>query len=103
VVRTAFKAAQGKGTGGSRGGSNGGPRKDIGKHIREAFESREAGEFLTIAEIAKFASSEYPEGNPPSQGAVSARLFPTSGKCTVEGVEPVDKDGSNPKGARKAA
>lgn len=101
VVRAAFKAAQGKGTGG-RGGSSGGPRKDIGKHIREAFAEAENGTFLTIAEIAKFKSTEYPD-SPPSQGAVSARLFPSSGKCTVEGVEPVDKDGSNPKGARKAA
>ena len=105
VVRAAFKVAQGKGAGGGSRGVSTGPRKDIGKHIQSAFADLEAGAVLTIAEIAKHKSSEYPD-SPPSQGAVSARLFPSSGKCTVEGVEPVDKgavDGKNPKGARKVA
>lgn len=105
VVSAAFKAAQGKGTGGggSRAASTG-PRGDIGKHIASAFAEVESGTFLTVAEIAKHKSADYPDA-PPSQGAVSARLFPKSGKCTVEGIVPVDKqelDGKNPKGARKA-
>jgi len=105
VVRAAFKAASGKGTGGGSKGVHSGPRGDIAKHVSSAFADQESGAFLTIAEIAKHQSPEYPSA-PPSQGAVSARLFPKSGKCTIEGVEPVEKgavDGKNPKGARKAA
>ena len=104
VVRAAFKAAQGKGTGG--GGTKGtftGTRGDIGKHIQSAFADLESGAVLTFAEIAKHQSAEYPTA-PPSQGAISARVFPKSGKCTVEGIVPVEKgevDGKNPKGARK--
>jgi hypothetical protein len=101
IVRAAFKAAQGKSSG-ARSGGSGGPRKDIGKHIREAFADVEPGTFRTMAEIAKFKSTEYPD-SPPSQGAISARLFPRTGTCTVEGVEPVDKTSDHPKGARKAA
>lgn len=104
LVRAAFKAASGKATGGSRsGGNSGGVRRDIGKHIASAFAEVEVGTFLTIAEIAKHKSAEYEGTDGPSQGAISARLFPTT---TVEGVEPVEKgavDGKNPKGARKVA
>lgn len=105
VVRAAFKAASGKATGGSRstGGNSGGVRRDIGKHIASAFADVEDGTFLTIAEIAKHKSAEYEGTDGPSQGAISARLFPTT---TVAGVEPVEKgaiDGKNPKGARKVA
>ena len=104
VVRAAFKAASGKASGGARvgGGSSSGVRRDIGKHIQSAFAGVEVGTFLTIAEIAKHKSEEYGDDS-PSQGAISARLFPTT---TVEGVEPVEKgaiDGKNPKGARKTA
>ena len=103
VVRAAFKVASGKGTGGTRRVSSG-PRGDIAKHIQSAFADKESGEFLTVAEIAKHKSAEYSDGG-PSQGAISARLFPASGKVTVEGVVPVDKDelgNGNPKGAKKA-
>lgn len=106
VVRAAFKAASGKATGGasrSTGGNSGGVRRDIGKHIASAFAEVEVGTFLTIAEIAKHKSAEYEGTDGPSQGAISARLFPTT---TVVGVEPVEKgaiDGKNPKGARKVA
>lgn len=104
VIRAAFKAASGKAAGGKRGGSTGGPRRDIAKHIESAFAEVESGTFLSVAEIAKHKSAEYGDDH-PSQGAVSARLFPASGKVTVEGVVPVNKaelDGKNPKGARKA-
>jgi hypothetical protein len=104
VVRAAFKAASGKATGGTSrsGGSSGGVRHDTGKHIASAFADVEVGTFLTIAEIANHKSAEYGDDT-PSQGAISARLFPTT---TVAGVEPVEKhaiDGKNPKGARKIA
>jgi hypothetical protein len=104
VVRAAIKAAAGKATGSTRtssGGNSGGVRRDIGKHIESAFAEVEVGGFLTIAEIAKHKSAEYEGTDGPSQGAISARLFPTT---TVAGVEPIEKgaiDGKNPKGARK--
>jgi hypothetical protein len=105
VVRAAFKMASGKGSGGTRATSTG-PRGDIGKHIQAAFTDKEVGTFLTVAEIVKAKSPEYPD-SPPSAGAVSARLFPSSGgKTTVEGIEAVESnavDGKNPKGARKVA
>lgn len=102
VVRLAFKAASGKASGRTGGGTSSGVRRDIGKHIASAFAEQEVGAFLTIAEIAKHKSAEYGD-DVPSQGAISARLFPTT---TVEGVEPIEKgaiDGKNAKGARKVA
>lgn len=107
VVKSAFKLASGKAagsTGGKVGGSTGGPRKDVAKHVTEAFADKASGDFLKISEISNFTSEEYGPNDHPSQGAVSARLFPTSGKCTIEGVEPVagDKDKGQPRGARKA-
>jgi hypothetical protein len=103
VVRQAVKLSTGKASGSRSGGGNsGGPRRDTGKHIASAFADKAVGDFLTIAEIAKHKSAEYGDDS-PSQGAISARLFPTT---TVEGVEPVEKgaiDGKNPKGARKIA
>jgi hypothetical protein len=104
VVKAAVKLAQGKAAkvGSSRGTGtpHEGPRRDIAKHIYEAFEGQAPGTFLTIAEIRKFHSEEYGD-NPPSAGAISARLFPTGGgKCTLEGVVP-DTNENNKKGARK--
>lgn len=105
LVRQAFKMSAGKVAGtGSRRGAVTGPRRDVSKHIVSAFDSMNPGEFLTIAEIAKHKSPEYGDES-PSQGAISARLFPASGNSTIEGVVPVNKgeiDGKNPKGARKA-
>lgn len=103
VVRAAFKAAAAKGGAGRGRGNSGGVRRDIAKHILSAFAEVEAGTFLTIAEIAKHKSEEYAGTDGPSQGAISARLFP---ETTIEGIEPINKgelDGKNPKGARKVA
>jgi hypothetical protein len=77
-----------------------GPRRDIAKHIQEAFADSDSGTFKLISEIRKFKSSEYPDEH-PSAGAISARLFPKSGKCTVEGITP-DTNEKGDKGARKA-
>lgn len=101
VVRNAFKLATGKAAGGGRQSGGSGVRRDIAKHITQAFADKASGEFLTVAQIANFKSDEYGEDH-PSQGAVSARLFPQSGKCTVEGVVPVDKTNDTPRGATKA-
>jgi hypothetical protein len=102
LARRALKLATGKVKSGSTGTRTPftGTRRDIGKHILEAFADKASGDFLTVAQIVSHKSSEY--GNEaPSPGAVSARLFPRSGKCTLEGIEPVDKTDSQPKGARK--
>jgi len=101
VVRAALKLATGKATGGRKAGvgtgSNGGVRRDIGAHIESAFADVEAGTFLTVAEIRVHKSAEYGD-EPPSAGAISARLFPASGNSTVKGVTP----GTNDKGTRGA-
>jgi hypothetical protein len=102
-VKNAVKLALGKAAkvGGSRvgGGGGTGERHDIGEHIRQAFESQESGAFLTVAQIRNFKSTEYGD-NQPSAGAISARLFPQSGKCTLDFVTPgQNKDGN--RGATK--
>lgn len=105
VVRNAVKLALGKaakaGATRTSAGTYTGERRDIGKHIAEAFAGQPVGSFLTVAEIRKFESDEYGT-NPPSAGAISARLFPQSGKCTIENIEPATNEKGN-KGAKKIA
>ena len=105
VVKAAVKIATGKAArvgGKSTGGSTfTGERRDIGKHIDSAFEGEEVGTFLTVAQIRSHKSDEYGD-NLPSAGAISARLFPASGKCSIENVEPGQNENSN-KGATKLA
>lgn len=101
VVRSAFKLASGKASGTGRvSGGGSGVRRDIGKHIASAFAGVESGATLTVAEIANHRSEEYGDDS-PSQGAVSARLFPKTGKCTVEGIEPVPAQDGKARGAKK--
>lgn len=100
VVRTAFKLAAGKASGGGRTSGGSGVRRDTAVHIEQVFADLEPGTFLKVSEIAKAKSAEYGDDE-PSQGAISARLFPSSGNCTVPGVEPVEKTDDNPRGARK--
>lgn len=81
-----------------------GTRRDIGKHIQEAFASHTVGTFLTVGEIAKFSSTEYAGTDGPSQGAINARLFPASGNCKLTFVRPEGPDQGRPqKGAVKTA
>lgn len=106
VVKNAVKLALGKAAkvGGRAAGSGStftGERRSIGAHIDSAFAEVEPGTFLTVAEIRKHRSEAYGD-NPPSAGAISARLFPQSGNCTVEGVEP-GTNGKGNKGATKLA
>ena len=105
VIRNAAKLAAGKAAkaGVSRGGGTfTGDRKDIGVHIENAFSDKEEGQFLTIAEIRNTRSDEYGD-NPPSAGAISARLFPKSGTSSMEkvGIKPDTQNGK--KGAVKVA
>lgn len=105
LARRALKLASGKVKGGGGGGSRTpftGTRRDIGKHILNAFADKASGDFLTVAQIVAHKSDEY-GGEAPSPGAVSARLFPRGGgKSTVDGVEAVDAKDGQPKGARKS-
>jgi hypothetical protein len=92
VVVRAAKMASGRAAGRRSSGSRApftGTRRDIAKHITEAFEGKGSGEFLSVAQIRAFKSSEYGD-DAPSAGAISARLFPTreGAVCTIEGIEP---------------
>jgi hypothetical protein len=78
-----------------------GPRRSVGAHIQAAFASQPVGTFLKISEIAGATSEEYGDDH-PSSGAVSAALFPASGKVRdLGGIEPAIENGN--KGARKIA
>jgi|SRR5688572_18393563 len=85
------KRATASGDGTPRATYNG-PRRDVAKHVAEFF-GGEVGKVALMGEIAKFQSAEY--GNDrPSSGAVTARIWPTSGNAsTIPGVEAVMKDG----------
>lgn len=105
VVKNAAKLALGKQAkaGGRSGGGSTftGERRDIGKHITEAFADQPVGTFLTVAEIRKFKSEEYGD-NPPSAGAISARLFP-GGDGTKSTMRKVGlESGTNEKGNKGA-
>ena len=75
-------------------------RRDIGRHILSAFTSLPPGSFLTVNEIRHHRSDEYGDEF-PSAGAIAARLFPSTGRCTVPGVEPGTSE-RGVRGARKA-
>lgn len=106
VVIAAAKLAVGRAAGAPRKASTGGTstprvstagsghRGDIGKHIQEVMETVGIGDFVSIADIAKVATSQYGGATmpPPSQGAIAARLFPKSGACTLDFVSPEGKD-----------
>ncbi|WP_329101716.1 DUF262 domain-containing protein [Micromonospora sp. NBC_01699] len=72
-------------------------RRDIAAHIVSAFAAVPPGAFLTVGEIRSHRSEEYGDEF-PSAGAIAARLFPASGRCTVPDVEP----GANDRGVRGA-
>lgn len=75
-----------------------GARRSIQDVIDAAFEDAESGHFMTVADIRrKGATPDYT----PSDGAIAARLFPKSGKCTLSGIEAVEATATDPRGARK--
>ena len=75
-------------------------RRDIAAHIVHAFRDLPVGGFLTVREIADIPSAEYPAGDPPSHGAINARLFPANNSpCTVPGIVGDSQGGR--RGARK--
>lgn len=92
LIRAALKVASGKNVR-STASAGSGVRRDLGKHITEAFGAVEVGTFLSVAEIRKFNSSEYGEDS-PSAGAISNRLQPGSGKpTTIENIKVESRDG----------
>lgn len=106
VAKAAARLSLGKGGGLKAPKSSGGDRKvfegerrDIGKHIAEAFAGVESGTFLKISEIRSFKSEEYGD-DAPSAGAINNRLFPAKGECNIEGITPGMVDGK--RGATKA-
>lgn len=118
VVVTAYRLAQGRAVTKARRASSGGTpstprpvgsghRGDMAQHIREAFATVAVGDFLSIAEIGKVTTSQYNGDKPaPSQGAISARIFPDGdpSKSTLDFVRGEGKDQGRPvKGAVKTS
>jgi hypothetical protein len=93
-------SSTGTSTGTTRASSGDGVRRNVANHIANAFADKPVGTFLKVSEIVNTRSDEYGDV-PVSPGAVSARLFPSSGKCTVPGVEGATENGA--KGGRKVA
>lgn len=102
VVKKAFNfTKRGVGRGGKPRDPNA-PRRDVVKHIEEAFADQPKGTFLTVGEIAKFRSSEYGDDK-PSPGAISARLFPKGKEPYHENGIQGTHDEGKPRGATKTA
>lgn len=104
VIRSAFKLARGRVSGGGGGSRvSGGPRRDIEKHLIQVFDNLNEGDFLTVNEIAKASSTEYADDR-PSAGAVSARLFPKDKPAyEANGIKAVPAADGKPRGAVKVA
>ena len=109
MVKAAAKLALGKAArvGGSTRATVAytGERRDVAKHMVNAFADKEEGTFMSIAEIRAVKSDEYGD-DAPSAGAVSARLFPKNSKgedvpskMPKLGIHPAEQDGK--KGAIK--
>lgn len=122
IAKKAAKLATGAAAsaGGSKSGATGsrstfvGKRGNILSHMKEAFANEPSGKFLTVNQIADFVSAEYTstsvdgagvessEFRRPSQGAISARLFPTGDKkLNLEDADFVPAEEGGKKGARK--
>jgi hypothetical protein len=111
LVKAAFKTAEGKSATVSnrkpRAGSapSDGVRRDIGKHMTEAFADQPVGAFLSIAQIRAYKSTEYGDIT-PSAGAISARLFPKDAAGTIKATTVPNLEGVDTpegKGAKKTA
>jgi len=80
LVSAAWKLASGKPTKARKASSTSSPRapyegvrRRIHVHMQQAFDAS-GDEFLSVNQLAKFESQEYAGGNPPSQGAINARI-----------------------------
>jgi hypothetical protein len=102
AAKLAFGRAAKAGTGANRVvAPYTGERRDVAKHIENAFKNKEEGTFLAISEIRNERSDEYGD-DAPSAGAISARLFPPNDKPSTMlkyGIRPDTQNGK--KGAVK--
>jgi uncharacterized protein (DUF2267 family) len=75
-------------------------RRGVEAHVFQVLsEHAKNGETMTVREIAAQRSDEYPNGD-CSDGAIAARLFPSKGECTFDGIAPVERTNDAPRGAR---
>lgn len=72
---------------------------DIARHIDEWRLSVRIGESATIAEISRFQSSQYPDGD-ASPGAIAARLVHSTESRRPQGVKVLD---DSPRSVRRIA
>jgi hypothetical protein len=72
-------------------------RNSIEAVIERAFDGLQSGDFLTVAQIRKAGTTD---DYTPGDGAIAARLFPSSGNCTLTTVVPVDATSTHARGAR---
>lgn len=71
-------------------------RRDLGAMIEEVVD----GDFVTVAGIRARIVAATEGDYVPSDGAIAARLFPSSGTCTLRGIVPVEATGDQPRGAQ---
>lgn len=77
-----------------------GPRRDVKKHIIQAFAGKPVGTFLKIGEISKAKSDEYGDDS-PSGGAINAALESAKFAIAVPGIVKDTENGVG--GARKVS
>jgi hypothetical protein len=70
-------------------------KRDLGSLIEQVID----GDFATVAQIRARIVAATDGDYVPSDGAIAARLFPTSGACTLSGVAPVEATTDAPRGA----
>lgn len=76
------------------------PENDVAAAIRTSFASVPNGTYMKVSDIRKNMDKSYMSDS-SWDGRISARLFPKSGTCTVEGIRPVESGPDGKKGAIK--
>jgi hypothetical protein len=76
------------------------PTNDVAAATRSAFANVPVGTYMKVSDIRKNMDKSY-KSDASWDGRISARLFPESGICTVEGIVPVPVGPDGKKGAKK--
>lgn len=76
------------------------PENDIAAAIRTAFANVPVGTYMKVSDIRRNMDKSF-KSDSSWDGRISARLFPKSGTCTVDGIDPVSTGPDGRKGARK--
>lgn len=76
------------------------PENDIAAAIRSAFANVPDGTYMKVSDIRKNMDESFMSDS-SWDGRISARLFPKSGECTVEGIVPVPVGPDGKKGAKR--